>query len=252
MIKKIIDWIKYHPKAESVIKNCPDKRDYKHKSVGSIELAKSVDLRKHFNEIRAQSISNACVGFNCTAALVEFLINKYHSKKHKMTVSPLFNWYYARLMRGWQDKNTGVYPRDAIKSLYKNGFVQEQFMPFKNNLLRKPDDIAYITGLTNKIFLDRTTYHFLKPEQVKEVLNQGYPVAFHMLLNDSFYGNRTGNIDENSKESVGRHEMTVVGYKNDCFIVRNSWGKNWGDKGYCYIPCKLFIAKAEDCMYIKI
>ena len=28
--------------------------------------------------------------------------------------------------------------------------------------------------------------------------------------------------------------MTVVGYLEDCFIIRNSWGQEWGDNGYYY------------------
>ncbi|CAF5109239.1 unnamed protein product, partial [Rotaria sp. Silwood1] len=34
------------------------------------------------------------------------------------------------------------------------------------------------------------------------------------------------------------HAMLAVGYNDDLkkFIVRNSWGEDWGAKGYCYIP----------------
>jgi len=39
---------------------------------------------------------------------------------------------------------------------------------------------------------------------------------------------------------LGGHAMLIVGYKKIrqtlYFIVRNSWGTGWGDKGYCYIP----------------
>lgn len=31
----------------------------------------------------------------------------------------------------------------------------------------------------------------------------------------------------------GGHCFLVVGYNNNGFILRNSWGKQWGDKGYC-------------------
>ncbi len=34
------------------------------------------------------------------------------------------------------------------------------------------------------------------------------------------------------------HAVTCVGYNDykQTFIVRNSWGKEWGDKGYFYMP----------------
>lgn len=43
---------------------------------------------------------------------------------------------------------------------------------------------------------------------------------------------------ESSRESHGGHAMLCVGYSDPdrVFIVRNSWGPDWGDKGYCDIP----------------
>ena len=36
----------------------------------------------------------------------------------------------------------------------------------------------------------------------------------------------------------GGHAVTAVGYDDfqEVFIVRNSWGEGWGDKGYFYMP----------------
>ena len=30
--------------------------------------------------------------------------------------------------------------------------------------------------------------------------------------------------------------ISVVGYTKDRFILRNNWGTDWGDDGYCYMP----------------
>ena len=40
----------------------------------------------------------------------------------------------------------------------------------------------------------------------------------------------------------GGHAVSVVGYTADRFIVRNSWGTGWGDKGFGYAS----IAYAND------
>ena len=36
----------------------------------------------------------------------------------------------------------------------------------------------------------------------------------------------------------GGHAMALVGYTKNAFIIRNSWGNNWGENGYCYYPFK--------------
>ena len=40
------------------------------------------------------------------------------------------------------------------------------------------------------------------------------------------------------EEMQGGHAILCVGYDNAkrVFIIRNSWGTSWGDKGYAYLP----------------
>jgi len=40
----------------------------------------------------------------------------------------------------------------------------------------------------------------------------------------------------------GRHAMLMVGYIGNFFILKNSWGTDWADKGYCYVPKNVLAA----------
>ena len=45
-----------------------------------------------------------------------------------------------------------------------------------------------------------------------------------------------------AKTRRGGHAVSIVGYTQDRFIVRNSWGTSWGDKGFGYAS----LAYAQD------
>jgi hypothetical protein len=55
---------------------------------------------------------------------------------------------------------------------------------------------------------------------------------------DATWDNATathGNLDVYQPNTVrGGHCVAIVGYTPDRFIIRNSWGTGWGDKGFAY------------------
>ena len=54
---------------------------------------------------------------------------------------------------------------------------------------------------------------------------------------------------------LGGHAVLAVGYddKGECLIVRNSWGENWGQKGYFQMPYGYVVGKklAQDFWTIR-
>jgi len=70
-------------------------------------------------------------------------------------------------------------------------------------------------------------------EELKTALSQNGPC----IINFQIYNHATTiwkPID--SRRVAGMHSMLVVGYNLDGFILRNSWGTDWGDNGYCIFP----------------
>ena len=45
-------------------------------------------------------------------------------------------------------------------------------------------------------------------------------------------------MPQHNDSSQGGHAILIVGFDDNrqLFIVRNSWGADWGDRGYCYFP----------------
>jgi C1A family cysteine protease len=50
-----------------------------------------------------------------------------------------------------------------------------------------------------------------------------------------------------NEENLGGHAMLIVGYDDTTgtFIVCNSWGVSWADKGFCYIPYAYILNKRQ-------
>ena len=54
--------------------------------------------------------------------------------------------------------------------------------------------------------------------------------------------------------SYGGHAMCLVGYDlyKSYFLAKNSFGSEWGDNGYCWIPFKYFETYSYDRWVFKI
>jgi C1A family cysteine protease len=52
-------------------------------------------------------------------------------------------------------------------------------------------------------------------------------------------------MPKHSESVLGGHAVVCCGYDDSkqVFICRNSWGKNWGDSGYFYMPYQYLLAR---------
>jgi hypothetical protein len=131
-----------------------------------------------------------------------------------------------------------------MEGLKEFGACPESKWPFsKPLLLKKPDGQAYKEA--DKVKIKEMEQVPLELKAWKQALASGYPIVFGCLLFESFDEcNKRGGVvpmpnpEDLSRSSHAGHSMCAVGYsdKEQVFIVRNSWGDQWGDKGYCYIP----------------
>ncbi|MFT5758400.1 MAG: C1A family cysteine protease [Alteromonadaceae bacterium] len=82
-------------------------------------------------------------------------------------------------------------------------------------------------------------------DEVKFALAKGMPFIFGIMVPKSFYLTpNTGlmTMPNDDELRLGGHALLAVGYDDEkqAFIIRNSWGEEFGDKGYCYMPYEFF------------
>ncbi len=206
----------------------------------NIEIPLKVDLRKFMTSIERQ-VGNSCVA-NSFAGAYEYLAKR--TLGEASDVSRLFIYYNARYFAGEEDRDEGSMMYNAIEGLKEYGACSENHWPNDKKIItEEPDEDSYNHGANFRI----VEAEFIKTDLTlwRQTLAEGYPIAFALNTFDSFdSANRNkGRVlmpkkTDNIRKTHGWHAMLCVGYSDpdQMFIVRNSWGDNWGDGGYCYIP----------------
>jgi C1A family cysteine protease len=204
-------------------------------------LPPRVDLRKGMTTVEDQEQIGSCTA-NAVAGAYEYLVKK-HKGIEEYNVSRLFIYYNAREIDGTAEEDAGCVIASAIESLKEKGACSEDTWPYEiDKFSEAPPEEAY-NEAAHFIVEDMQ----LVPVELtawKQALAEGHPIIFGISLFNSFDSQRKPGLvpaptpSEASRESHAGHAMLCVGYSDTdkVFIVRNSWGEDWGDKGYCYIP----------------
>jgi C1A family cysteine protease/uncharacterized tellurite resistance protein B-like protein len=204
-------------------------------------LPRRVDLREYLTEVENQEDTNSCAA-NAVAGAYEYLV-KRHLGEEAYDVSRLFIYYNGRAVDGCEHEDEGSVIGSLIESLKEHGACSEETWPFDEDLVNEqPNDEAYQEA--SQFLIEDTALVPTQLDAWKSALAEGYPIIFGISLFRSFDKHRKPGLvplpspRESSRESHGGHAMLAVGYSDQdrVFIVRNSWGTDWGDEGYCYIP----------------
>lgn len=224
------------------IRDTPDSRDHPYVIPKEVvaHLPLKVDLTNLMPPVYNQGQINSCTA-NAIAAAMEFDDIKRGVKPAK-TPSRLFIYYNERVMEGDPGKDAGGQIRDGIKSVARQGVCLEQTWRYlKANLLKKPPDVAYTRARRYKAVEYQRMTHNL--DELRSCLASGYPFVFGIKVFTSFQGaavKKTGKLDMPTKgeKAIGLHAVLAAGYDEGSkrFLVRNSWGKSWGIRGYFTLP----------------
>ena len=174
-----------------------------------------------------------------------FSYNISNQTNNGISISRLFLYAICRCLDGTaltQDDGTTI--PTACAAIKNYGGTNESFWPYNNpNSLLLPSLPPW--QQTKKF--SKFTYVFLSQNvnSIKTCLQTfKVPIIFGIMLYSSFMSNNvttTGIVPmpNTKKEKLeGGHCMNIVGFNENTqqFLCANSWGTNWGSKGYCFIP----------------
>ena len=197
------------------------------------------DLRPKMPSVYDQNELGSCTSNSGGAA---FQYDQIKQGIPNWTPSRLALYYGERELGGTVKTDSGAQIRDCVKVLAKTGVGPESLWPYDiTKFTKKPPTQYYKVATLNQALryerVDQTA------AAMEQVLAKGYPVLFGFAVYESFESAavaKTGMVPlpKKGEKDLGGHAVLCVGYNRPkkLFIVRNSWGPNWGDKGYFYMP----------------
>lgn len=226
----------------NLIKSSYDVRDHIHVSPFLRVLPQRVDLRREIPPVLDQGQLGSCA-LNATSNCLRHLLLKENVKVFQPSRLYLYWNTRVNIEHSSPNEDTGVMIRDVCKSIQKYHACDEAVWPYdisKFNIA--PPLKAYKNANLYKQLSYAKVPQTLK--DIKQAIATNFPVIIGIGVYESFEGKdvaETGIVplpNAEKEQLLGGHALLAVGYDDEKrhFIVQNSWGSNWGDKGFCYIP----------------
>ncbi|HEY4362287.1 MAG TPA: C1 family peptidase [Bryobacteraceae bacterium] len=219
----------------------------------AVPVQDAVDLRTYCSPVGDQGPTSRCSAFAWThaAELVSAMKNG-----NAVRLSPSYTMLEFQRMQGDAQDYAYAYSGgdgtvdgpDPARVLTQQGSCRQELWPDTSPSPATSERVLLSDAETH--LLDATP-HPIALDDVRKALSAGCPVHVGMNTGTSFSNvGRDGlfNAAEAPSGRHGRHAMLIVGYTGNFYIVKNSWGPDWGDAGYCYLPKS--VLEASDCDFV--
>lgn len=220
-------------------------------------LPATVDLRQWCSPVVNQGNINACTAHAATA-LVEYFEKR--ARNDAIAASRLFLYKITRNFL-FQIGDTGANTRTTMKALATIGVPPEAFWAYDESKIDvEPSQFCYALACRYRSInyqridpLDRAKDVVL--QTVKAILSTNRPVMFGVIAYLSCWKQFASSdrlpFPTPGDTLFGAHSMAVVGYDDSvitnnsdqggvetvgAFLIKNSYGQEWGDQGYGWIP----------------
>ncbi|CAG4972947.1 unnamed protein product [Colias eurytheme] len=207
----------------------------KYQRKGCGETPKYIDWRDfgYVTPVKSQFTCGSCYIFSAVGH-----IEGIYAKKHNTTAISLSEQQVLDC-DPYDGGCFGGLPHQVFNYLKEKGLMRADDYPYENKqgdcMIDNSKIAVNVTG--GKHFFD------ISEEDLKDaVANQG-PISIGMLFTEKMRHITTGKVykpaDDDCTENYVNHAVLIVGYgrdnDDDYWIIKNSWGTHWADRGYMRI-----------------
>lgn len=242
------------------------------------EFPERVDLRRAWWKIGDQRETGSCVGWAVADSALRWHFVEAGKLQQEKHLSVRFLWMAAKETDNDTREPTTFLDRaetkiqaalDIVKIF---GIVDEDTLPFFPTEMYGEDVAKFYENASKFKIVD---YKSLMVPKQRGRMNSnifckwlaedkkygGGPVIVRMGTDTAFVeANKNNPVIEKydywSAADRGNHCAAIVGYYREgaqtFFILRNSWGKEWGDDGYAYLSNEYLEEAVQEAWYVKI
>lgn len=212
-------------------------------------LSQQVDLREWAGPIKDQGEEGSCTGHAFSSA------REWIARRHEKTspiLSPQFLYVEELLADGSFPNDEGAMPRTGCQVLAAKGCCEAALYPYVPGQFTKPtleqeqNALKYKTGAYHRIgsLADFLTC-LADPTP--------WPVLVGFTVYESFMSEEVAQtgivpVPRPGEQQQGGHEVLCLGYDlpKQLALMQNSWGNDWGQRGYFWMPFSVISAPDTD------
>jgi hypothetical protein len=221
--------------------------------VAALPIPARKDLRAPWWTVGDQGTTGSCVGWASADSVIRWHLAMAGRipKESGKRLSPRYVWMAAKETDEFTSRPTSFIESDgtslkaALDIARKFGVVLDSVLPFAGGTLYQGKvAVFYALAATLRISGYFSLRPATTPASAKSALLQswrkwiasGGPILTRLNVDDTWDNvGRDGKlVSYHPNTARGGHAVALVGYDQNSFMVRNSWGKTWGDKGFAY------------------
>lgn len=201
----------------------------------------SKDLREEWWNVADQGATGSCVGWATADSMLRWHLVKSNRIQQAETLSVRFIWMASKEL----DESSGVpttfiersgtFLKAALDVARKFGSVPEWVLPFSSARMYPFDEETFYL-MAGQLRI-RNYVRLAGPDEWRRWLALNGPILTRLDVDETWFRatQTRGMLDVYHHPNwPAGHAVALVGYTPERFIVRNSWGEGWGDKGFAY------------------
>jgi len=217
-------------------------------------LPVAVDISRYMPPVGDQGQQASCVGWATAYAARGYYAEQV---EHRDTTQPVNQpspaWIYDITHQGDESCDGGSLIPDAMKVLEQGAYSLAD-QPYSDTSCTRPPVPARASAIDFRIAGYEQVYDAQGTREldtIKGALSIGEPVVFIAYVDPQFQLLTDKNdvwVSDMKQPNAGGHAMTLVGYDDRSQTVKfiNSWGTEWGDRGFGYMTYATFQARVSE------